>query len=151
MLVLKGNLQTMKASLALTDVWTNRLDTGRYFPFTLDYMNLFNSLLLPVMKKMKTFTIQSKIETQGNDNWHMATKISINCVCKLSKKNGKLLTGKKMLGSRAKIPVSFMQLPDALINGHLLRKQKKNDSSKQVTSSKYSQILFFIKEHSIEN
>lgn len=40
-----------------------------------------------------------------------------------------------MLGSRAKIPVSFMQLPDALINGHLLREEKENDSSKQVTSS----------------
>lgn len=43
----------MKTSLALTDVWTNRLDTGRYFPFTLDYMNLLNSVLLPVMKKKK--------------------------------------------------------------------------------------------------
>ena len=83
-------------------------------------MNLFNSLLLPVMKKMKNIIIQSKIETHSNDNRHMATKISINCVCKLSKKNGKILTGKKMLGSRAKIPVSFMQLPDAFINGHLL-------------------------------
>lgn len=57
----------------------------------------------------------------------MATKISNKRVCKLHKKmgNGKSLTGKKMLGSRAKIPVSFMQLPDALINGHLLREEKK--------------------------
>lgn len=29
------------------------------------------------------------------------------------------LTGKKVLGCRAKVPVSFMQLPDAVLNGHL--------------------------------
>lgn len=39
--------------------------------------------------------------------------------------NKKSLTGKKMLGSRAKIPVSFMQLLDALINSQLLREEKK--------------------------
>lgn len=103
-------------------------------------MNLLNSVLLPVMKKKKkaktnNIIIQSKIETHSNNNRRVATKISINYVCKLSKKNGQLLTGKKMLGSRAKIPVSFMQLPDALINGHLLREKKENYSSKQVTSS----------------
>lgn len=42
--------------------------------------------------------------------------------------NEKSLTGKKMLGSRAKIPVSFMQLLDALINSHLSREEKKNYS-----------------------
>lgn len=34
-----------------------------------------------------------------------------------------------MLGSRAKIPVSFLQLPDALIDGHLLRDEKKKNYS----------------------
>lgn len=57
----------MKANLTLANVWTNRLDTGRYFAFALDCMNLFNSFLFPLRKKMETILIQCKIETHSND------------------------------------------------------------------------------------
>lgn len=64
--------------------------------------------------------------------------------------NEKSLTGKKMLGGRAKIPVSFMQLLDALINGHLLREEeKKLFFSRQETKSNDGQIIFFISEYSV--
>lgn len=128
----------------MTNTWANRPNTGSHFPFTVDYVNLFKAI------KKKNILIWSRIETQSNHSWHTTT---INWVCKLSKKNGKLLTGKKMLGSRAKIPVSFMQLPDALINGHLWREEEKKKNTmtfcKKVTSSNYSQILLFSLENTL--
>lgn len=38
---------------------------------------------------------------------------------RLSNESWQRLTGKKVLGRRAKISVSFVQLPDALLHGHL--------------------------------
>lgn len=37
----------------------------------------------------------------------------------LSNERWQQLTGKKVLGCRPKVPVGFVQLPDAVLNGHL--------------------------------
>lgn len=44
---------------------------------------------------------------------------------KLSDKSWKWLTGKKVLRRWAKVPVSFMQLPDSVLHGHLGGKGEK--------------------------
>lgn len=37
----------------------------------------------------------------------------------LSNERWQQLTGKEVLGCRPKVPVGFVQLPDAVLNGHL--------------------------------
>lgn len=54
-----------------------------------------------------------------------------------------------MLRSRAKIPVSFMQLPDALINGHLSREEKNDSLLNKEQVAIIVRYFFSIREHSV--
>ena len=55
----------------------------------------------------------------GRDCHNSTLKSYQDAVRRLRDESGQWLTGKEVLGRWAKVPVGFVQLPDAVLNGHL--------------------------------